>query len=112
MPQDPITPPQPTYPAPMPIRVSRQGINVTQRQGLALGGAALVMLSLPIGLVLPSIPLALPMAVIGAVLFGLNAVWARRWLDDMFRRYPQLEQRMPDWVILLTSGRQKRGAAE
>jgi hypothetical protein len=96
----------------MPIRVSRQGINVTQRQGLALGGAALVMLSLPVGLVLPSIPLALPMVVIGAVLVGLNAVWARRWLDEMFRRYPQVEKKVPDWLILMASGRQKRGAAE
>jgi hypothetical protein len=96
----------------MPIRVSRQVINVTQRQGLALGGAVLVALSLPVGLVLPSIPLALPMAAIGAVLVGLNAVWARRGLDDMFRRYPQVEKKVPDWLILMASGRQKRGAAE
>ena len=112
MPQDPVTPPQPTYPPPMPIRVSRQFINVTQRQGLALGGAALAVLSLPVGLVLPSIPLALPMAAIGAVLVGLNAVWARRWLDDMFRRYPHVEKKVPAWLILMASGRQKRGAAE
>ncbi len=96
----------------MPIRVSRQGINVTQRQGLALGGTALIVLAVPVGLAAPSIPLALPMAVIGAVLVGLNAVWARRWLDDMFRRYPQIEQRVPDWLIRLASGRPKRGAPE
>jgi hypothetical protein len=41
-----------------------------------------------------------------------NDPQARRWLDDMFRRYPQVEKKVPAWLILMASGRQKRGAAE
>lgn len=96
------------YPPPIPIRVLRQGVNVPLRQALAGGGLALIVLSVPAGILTPHVPVGLPMAVVGTVLLGSNAVWGQRWLSGVLERHPKLEQAMPGWLVQLSLGRQKR----
>lgn len=96
------------YPPPIPIRVLRQGVNVPLRQSLAVGGFALMVLSVPAGIFTPHVPVGLPMAVVGTVLLGSNLVWGRQWLEGVLRRHPKLEQAMPGWLVTLSLGRQKR----
>ncbi len=108
MTHDPAPPQNQTYLPPIPVRVLRQGVNVPRRQALALTGLVMIVLSVPVGFATPSVPLGLPMAAIGVVLFGLNAIWARTWLAERLDRHPGVEQRMPDWLIRLTLKREKR----
>jgi hypothetical protein len=106
MTQEP-SPPK-TYLPPIPVRVLRQGVNVPQRQALALAGLAMIGLSVPVGFATPSVPLGLPMAAVGGVLFWLNAVWARSWLAERLQRHPRIETRLPAWFIRAALQRDKR----
>jgi len=99
------------YPPPIPIRVLRQGVNVPLRQGLAVGGFVLVVLSVPVGILTPYVPVGLPMAVVGIVLLGSNAVWGQQWLEGVLTRHPKLEQAMPGWLVKLSLRRNKRSQA-
>ena len=101
-------PPQVTYAPPMTINVLRQGVKVAVRQMLAVAGLCLIVLSLPIGFATPFLPVGLPMAVIGAVLLGRNAVWGRRWMEGMLARYPRIEKMAPGWLMVRVFGREKR----
>lgn len=100
------------YPPPIPIRVLRQGVNVPLRQALAVGGFAMIMLCVPVGILTPHVPVGLPMAVVGTVLLGSNAVWGRQWLSGVLQRHPQLEQAMPGWLVQLSLGRRKCSRAD
>jgi hypothetical protein len=99
---------QPTYPPPMTIRSLRKGVNVAYRQGLAAAGFGLLVLSVPVGIATPAVPVGLPMAVVGGVLLGNNLSWGLRWLDDYLGRHPRIEQQLPDGLIKLVLGRRKR----
>jgi hypothetical protein len=99
------------YPPPIPIRVLRQGVNVPLRQALAVGGFALIVLSVPVGILTPHVPVGLPVAVVGVVLLGTNAVWGQQWLEGVLKRHPKLEQAMPAWLVKLSLGRNKRSSA-
>jgi drug/metabolite transporter (DMT)-like permease len=101
-------PPQTTYAPPMTIHVRRQSVNVAARQGLALTGLGLIVLSVPVGFATPAFPLGLPLAVVGAVLIGRNAVWARQWLENSLTRYPRIEKMAPNWLVTRVFGREKR----
>lgn len=102
------TPQTVSYPPPMPIRTARQGGNAAYRQALALGGLGLIVLSIPVGFLTPVLPVGLPMAIVGAVLFGRNAVWARHWMEGVLARHPRLEKLAPDWMMTQLFGRKKR----
>lgn len=101
-------PDQPVYGVPKPIHVHRTGVNVGARQGLAATGLALIVLSLPVGLLTPGLPLGLPMAVVGTVLLSRNAVWGRRWLETFIARNPAIESHTPSWLVKSVLGRSKR----
>ncbi len=97
-----------SYPPPMPIRTLRQGVNVAFRQVLAVSGAGMLVLSVPVGIATPFLPFGLPMAVIGAVLLGRNAVWGRRWMESVMTRHPRIEKMAPNWLMTQVFGRKKR----
>lgn len=103
---------QVTHAPPMTINVLRQGVNVAVRQMLALAGLCLIVLSVPIGFATPFLPVGLPMAVVGAVLLGRNAVWGRRWMEGMLARYPRIEKMAPGWLMVRVFGREKRVFAD
>ena len=105
-------PPQVTYAPPMTINVKRQSVNAAARQGLALTGLGLILLSVPAGFATPALPLGLPLAVVGAVLIGRNAVWARQWLESTLTRHPQIEKMAPSWLVTRVFGREKRDFAD
>lgn len=104
----PAAPPPVTYPPPMAIRSLRKGVNVAYRQGLAVTGMGLLVLSGPVSIAAPFLPVGLPMAVVGAVLLGRNAVWARRWMESVLARHPRVERLAPDWLMTQVFGRKKR----
>jgi hypothetical protein len=104
----PVAQPPVTYPPPMTIRSLRKGVNVAYRQGLAAAGLGLIALSVPVGIVTPFVPVGLPMAVVGAVLLGRNAVWGRRWMESVLARHPRVERLAPDWLMTQVFGRKKR----
>lgn len=108
MPNDPTTTPPVSYPPPMAIRSLRQGVNVAFRQVLAVSGGALLLLSVPVAIATPFLPVGLPMAVVGAVLLGRNAVWGRRWMEGVLDRHPRIERMAPNWLMTQVFGRQKR----
>jgi drug/metabolite transporter (DMT)-like permease len=105
-------PPEPTYAPPMTINVLRQGVNVAVRQVLALTGLVLIVLSIPVGFATPFVPVGLPMAVVGVVLLGRNAVWGRRWMESVLTRYPRIEKMAPNWLMARVFGREKRVFAD
>lgn len=109
MPDDQTSPPtEQTFAPPMPIHVFRQGVNVAVRQVLALIGLCLILLAIPVGFATPFIPVGLPMAIVGAVLLGRNAVWGRRWMESVLVRHPRVERMAPNWLMKSVFGREKR----
>lgn len=104
--------PMPVYPPLKPIHVLRNGVNVAARQTLAITGLGLIALAIPVGIATPFIPVGLPMAIVGVVLLGRNAVWGRRWMEGMMARYPYLERLAPNWLMRSVFGREKRVLAE
>ncbi len=92
----------------MTINVLRQGVNVAVRQVLALTGLVLIMLAVPVAFATPFIPVGLPMAIVGVVLLGRNAVWGRRWMESVLTRHPRIEKMAPNWLMKRVFGREKR----
>lgn len=112
MPDDQTPPPATaTFAPPMRIHVLRQGVNVAVRQVLALTGLGLIVLAVPVGFATPFIPVGLPMGIVGVVLLGRNAVWGRRWMENMLVRYPRLERMAPNWLMKRVFGREKRSVS-
>jgi len=91
----------------MTINVFRQGVNVAVRQMLALSGLGMIVLAVPVAFATPFIPVGLPMAIVGVVLLGRNAVWGRRWMESMLARHPRLEHMAPNWLMKTVFGREK-----
>lgn len=109
MPDDLRQPPSETsYAPPIPIRALRQGVNVAVRQVLALSGLGLIVLAVPVAFATPFIPIGLPMAIVGVVLLGRNAVWGRRWMESVLARHPRIERMAPKWLMRGVFGREKR----
>jgi len=87
-------------------------VNVAVRQVLAVTGLGLVVLAIPIGIATPFLPIGLPMAIVGAVLLGRNAVWGRRWMESVMARHPRVEKMAPNWLMKAVFGREKRVFAD
>jgi drug/metabolite transporter (DMT)-like permease len=96
------------YGAPKPVHVFRNGVNVAFRQILALVGLVLIIVAIPVAIMTPVLPIGLPMAIVGVVLLGRNAVWGRRWMEGMLLRHPRLERFAPNWLMKLVFRREKR----
>ncbi|OYW84316.1 MAG: hypothetical protein B7Z22_10885 [Hyphomonas sp. 32-62-5] len=103
---------EPVYAPPKPIHVLRNGVNVVARQTLALTGLGMIVLAIPVGVATPFIPVGLPMAIVGVVLLGRNAVWGRRWMESVMARHPKVERLAPNWLMRSVFGREKRIFAE
>ncbi len=78
------------------------------RQCLAVLGLFLIVLAIPIGIVTPLLPIGLPVAILGVVLLGRNAMWGKRWMEGVLARYPKLERFAPGWLMRAVFGREKR----
>ncbi|MFN7056045.1 hypothetical protein [Hyphomonas sp.] len=102
----------PVYAPPKPIHVLRNGVNVAVRQVLAVSGLGLIVLSIPIGIATPILPIGLPMAIVGVVLLGRNAVWGRRWMESVLHRHPRVERFAPNWLMRTVFGRDKRSSRD
>ena len=76
----------------------RNGVNVAFRQILALTG--------------PIIPVGLPIAILGVVLLGRNAMWGRRWMESVLARHPRVERFAPNWLMRLVFGRDKKDPSQ
>lgn len=99
---------QPVYLPPKPIHVLRNGVNVAARQMLAVSGLGMIILAVPVGIATPFIPVGLPLAIVGVVLLGRNAVWGRRWMEGIMARHPKFERMAPNWLMRSVFGREKR----
>lgn len=85
----------------------RQGVNVLLRQLLALTGLIMIVVAIPIAFVTPLLPIGLPIAIVGVVLLGRNAMWGRRWMESVLARHPRVERFAPNWLMKLVFGREK-----
>lgn len=90
-----------------PIDSFRNGVNVAFRQILALLGLVMIIIAIPIAFVTPLLPIGLPIAIVGVVLLGRNAMWGRRWMEGVLERHPRVERFAPNWLMRLVFGRDK-----
>ncbi|MDX1291876.1 MAG: hypothetical protein R3265_03605 [Hyphomonas sp.] len=86
----------------------RNGVNVAFRQILALTGLIMIIVAIPIAFLTPIIPIGLPIAIIGVMLLGRNAIWGRRWMEGVLARHPRVERFAPNWLMRLVFGRDKK----
>ncbi|KCZ52855.1 hypothetical protein [Hyphomonas pacifica] len=91
-----------------PISPLRNGVYVAFRQVLALLGLIMIAVAIPIAFLTPVIPVGLPIAILGVVLLGRNAMWGRRWMESVLARHPRVERFAPNWLMRLVFGREKR----
>jgi hypothetical protein len=91
-----------------PAGTLRHGVNTAFRQILALTGLIMIAVAIPIAFLTPIIPVGLPIAIVGVVLLGRNAVWGRRWMESVLDRHPRVERFAPNWLMRLVFGRDKK----
>ncbi|MGB3626071.1 MAG: hypothetical protein WA989_09590 [Henriciella sp.] len=84
------------------------GFRTLVRQCLAILGLVLIVVAVPIAFVTPFLPIGLPIAIIGVVLLGRNAIWGRRWMEGVLERNPRVERFAPNWLMRAVFGREKR----
>ena len=87
-------------------------MNVAFRQILALTGLIMIVVAIPIAFVTPIIPVGLPIAILGVVLLGRNAMWGRRWMESVLARHPRVERLAPNWLMRLVFGRDKKDPSQ
>ncbi|MEE2877737.1 MAG: hypothetical protein VX593_01910 [Pseudomonadota bacterium] len=92
----------------VPLQTVTTGLRTMLRQFLALLGLVLIVVAIPIAFVTPILPIGLPIAIVGVVLLGRNAIWGRRWMENMLARNPRLERFAPNWLMRAVFGREKR----
>lgn len=78
------------------------------RQALALVGLFLVIISVPVAIATPFLPIGLPIGVMGVALLGRNSVWGQRLLNHLLSKKPELERLAPEWLMKLVFGRPKQ----
>lgn len=78
------------------------------RQALALIGLVMVILSVPIAIATPFLPVGLPIGIVGVVLLGRNSVWGSRLLNHILSKRPELERLAPNWLMKLVFAREKQ----
>ena len=92
----------------VPIQTVTTGLRALLRQCLALLGLGLIIIAIPIAFVTPILPVGLPIAVLGVVLLGRNAIWGKRWMEGVLARNPKLERFAPNWLMRAVFGREKQ----
>lgn len=92
----------------MPLQTVRTGLRTLVRQALALLGLVMIAVAIPIAFVTPLLPIGLPIAILGVVLLGRNAIWGRRWMEGVLDRNPRIERFAPNWLMRAVFGREKR----
>mgnify|MGYP003652884391 CR=1 FL=1 len=90
-----------------PFNALGSGLRTVIRQVVAIIGLLLIALAIPIGILTPLVPIGLPIAIVGVILLGRNAVWGRRWMEGMIERHPTLERFAPGWLMRVVFGREK-----
>ncbi|GGB64056.1 hypothetical protein GCM10011503_11030 [Henriciella pelagia] len=92
----------------VPLDTVRTGFRTLVRQFLAVLGLVLIVIAIPIAFVTPFLPIGLPIAIVGVVLLGRNAIWGRRWMEGVLERNPRVERFAPNWLMRAVFGREKR----
>ncbi|MEQ9314518.1 MAG: hypothetical protein RLN72_01625 [Henriciella sp.] len=92
----------------MPLQTVTTGFRTLVRQCLAILGLVLIVIAIPIAFVTPLLPIGLPIAIVGVVLLGRNAIWGRRWMEGVLERHPRVERFAPNWLMRAVFGREKR----
>lgn len=82
-----------------------RGARVLGRQALAILGLVLVVLSIPLGVLTPFIPIGFPMGFFGTALLARNSVWGQQLIRYVLRRNPKLEAILPLWLKRLVLGK-------
>jgi len=72
----------------------------------------MIVVAIPIAFVTPIIPVGLPIAILGVVLLGRNAMWGRRWMESVLARHPRVERFAPNWLMRLVFGRDKKDPSQ
>jgi len=67
----------------------------------------LIIVSIPIGVLTPFLPIGLPFGVIGVVLLGRNSRAGKRWMERVLKRYPRIERFAPNWLMKTVFGRDR-----
>ncbi len=84
----------------------RQGLLFLYRQSMALIGLLLLIISFPIGILSPFIPIGLPIAIVGASLLVRYSKWGAYLVKTILERNPKLTKLMPAWLLKLIGGDQ------
>ena len=92
----------------VPFQAVTTGFRTLVRQTLAVLGLVLIVIAIPIAFVTPFLPIGLPIAIVGVVLLGRNAIWGRRWMEGVLARNPRVERFAPNWLMRAVFGRDKR----
>lgn len=92
----------------VPLQTVTTGLRTMLRQFLAMLGLILIVVAIPIAFVTPILPIGLPIAIVGVILLGRNAIWGKRWMESMLARNPRLERFAPNWLMRAVFGRDKR----
>ncbi len=91
----------------VPLQTVTTGLRTVVRQFLALLGLFFIIIAIPIAFLTPILPIGLPLAILGVVLLGRNAIWGKRWMENMLARNPRLERFAPNWLMRAVFGREK-----
>ncbi|WP_300376434.1 hypothetical protein [Henriciella sp.] len=91
----------------VPLTRVTTGLRAFIRLCLAILGIILIAVAIPIAFVTPILPIGLPLAIVGVILLGRNAIWGKRWMEGMLARNPRLERFAPNWLMRLVFGREK-----
>ena len=91
----------------VPLQTVTTGLRALMRQTFALLGLVMIVVAIPIAFLTPILPIGLPLAILGVVLLGRNAIWGQRWMEGVLSRNPKLERYAPNWLMRLVFGREK-----
>ena len=78
------------------------------RPFLAVLGLVLIVISVPIALASPLIPIGLPIGIVGVLLLGTNSVMGRNWMESVLHKRPWIERMAPHWLMRMVFQREKR----
>ncbi len=95
-----------------PLGLVGSSVRTVVRQASALFGLFLIVIAIPIGFLTPFLPIGLPIAIVGVVLLGRNALWGRRWMERVLARHPRVERMAPNWLMKAVFGRDKKMPSE
>ncbi|MGB0262520.1 MAG: hypothetical protein ACPH4G_06655 [Henriciella sp.] len=91
------------------IRSFNRTIRRLLRPALAVLGLVFILISIPISILTPLLPVGLPFMIAGVVLLGRNSVWGRQAMEALLKRFPHIERPAPRWLMKAVFGREKNG---